>query len=65
MILERDRGGADEQEAGSGGGLVVGQVIVDQEVVGSNPINGRNLFLSCARSPGLLSSFRKTSTGFR
>ena len=37
----------------------------DQEVLDSNLTQSRNLFLSCARSPGLLSQFDKMSTGFR
>ena len=48
----------------SGGSSVVTRWTVDQEVVGSNPTHDGNLFLSCARSPGLLSPFDKMSTGF-
>ena len=49
----------------SGDGLVVRYWTVDQEVVCSNPTHGRNLFLSCARIPGLLSPFGKMSAGSR
>ena len=49
----------------SGDSSVVTCWTVDQEVVVSNPTNGRKQFLSCARSPGLLSPFGEMSTGFR
>ena len=37
---------------------------VNQEIVGLNPTHGWNLFLSCARSLGLLGPFGKMRTGF-
>ena len=39
--------------------------IVDHEIVCSNPTHGRNLFMSCARSAGLLSPFGKMCTSFQ
>ena len=38
---------------------------VDQEIAGSNPTNGRNLFLLCARFLGLLRPIGKMNSGFR
>ena len=48
----------------SGGCLVVRHWPIAQEVVDSNPTNGKNQFLSCARSPVLLSPFGKMGTGW-
>ena len=49
----------------AGGSLVVNPWSLDQKIVYSNPTHGRNTFMSCARSLGLLSQFGKMSTSFR